>query len=319
VCQTMPETPAIQTQNLSKRFGRIEAVSSLDLTVKCGEIFGFLGPNGAGKTTTIRMLMGLVRPSAGQAFIFGRPASSPQARADGRVGALVETPAFYEYLSARANLALFAELSGGADVKQIDTALEQVGLRGRERDKVRAYSHGMRQRLALAQALLPLPRLLVVDEPALGLDPQGLADVRKLLIDLNRQHGVTIFLSSHLLHEVEQMCTDVGVIINGRLVARGKVEQLLSQPEAKVELRVDDAARAAQELAHMPGVIRAEVWGASVSVVCPRGAIPDINELLVERGIRVQAIKPCAPTLEELYMQLMKGGEDANRTEAGTE
>jgi ABC-type multidrug transport system ATPase subunit len=307
----MPSPPAIQIASLSKRFGRRQAVADLCLTVETGRIYGFLGPNGAGKTTTIRVLMGLLRPTTGEARLFGRPCGSPAARADGRVGALVEAPAFYDYLSGRENLAIYARLSGGASRAEIDWALDRVGLKGREQDRVRTYSHGMRQRLGLAQAMLPMPRLMIVDEPAIGLDPQGLADIRELLIGLNRDHDVTIFLSSHLLHEVEQICTHVGVIVSGRMVAEGEVSVLLSQPDAPVTIRVSDSARAAALLRRVPGVTEVSEHGGAVSVVSPRELVADINEVLVREGIRVYAIEPLVPTLEQVYMRLTGERADA--------
>ena len=197
-------TTAIQTHSLCKRYGKNLAVKSLDLQVARGEIFGFLGPNGAGKSTTIRMVLGLIRPTAGHSEVLGRRSGSVASRERGRVGALVEGPAFYDYLylSGRRNLEILAAMSGGETCPRIDETLDLVGLLGRDREPVRNYSHGMKQRLGLAQALLPRPELIIIDEPATGLDPEGMAEVRDLLVQLNREQGMTVFLSSHLLHEV---------------------------------------------------------------------------------------------------------------------
>ena len=301
----------ITTSGLTKRYGRRLAVDGLDLEVGRGQIFGFLGPNGAGKSTTIRMLLGLIRPNGGEAWVLGARVPGERLRVAARVGALAESPAFYEHLSGRRNLELLSRLSGSCERGRIDRALELVGLADRQNDKVGAYSHGMRQRLGIAQALLPKPELVILDEPATGLDPQGLAEVRELMRLLRDEEGMTIFLSSHLLHEVELICTDVGVVSRGRLVKRGTVEELLRRPESQVEVAVDDPARAAQVAGGLSFVSRAEVANGHVRVSVIGDAAADLNRELVAAGLRVSALSPARSTLEEIYLTLMAEAEDA--------
>jgi ABC-2 type transport system ATP-binding protein len=297
---------AVDIRGLRKRYGRRLALDGLDLTVSRGEIFGFLGPNGAGKSTTIRVLLGLIRPTAGAATVFGRRAGTVHSRQNGRIGALVESPAFYEYLSGRRNLELLARLSGRVDHRRINEVVELVGLADRARDRVRTYSHGMKQRLGIAQALIPRPELLILDEPASGLDPQGLVEVRDLLQRVNTQEGVTVFLSSHYLHEVEMICTDAAIISRGRIVRRDKVANLLSAPETSALISVDDLPRALDLLSGLPFARSAEVLDGRARVVCAPDAIADINAALVHAGLRVSALERQRLTLEELYMQLMQ-------------
>jgi ABC-2 type transport system ATP-binding protein len=304
-------TIAIQTHSLCKQYGKNVAVKGLDLQVRRGEIFGFLGPNGAGKSTTIRMVLGLIRPTAGHSEVLGRRSGSVASRERGRVGALVEGPAFYDYLSGRRNLEILAALSGGETRERIDETLDLVGLLGREREPVRNYSHGMRQRLGLAQALLPRPELIILDEPATGLDPEGMTEVRDLLVRLNREHGMTVFLSSHLLHEVEQICSDVGVIMKGTLVARGKVRDLLADSETLVTLRVGDIPAALGVLGGLAYVSEVEATPEAVSLRCDEAALPDLNAALVGRGIRVSALVPERMSLEELYLRLVQDRQAA--------
>jgi ABC-2 type transport system ATP-binding protein len=294
----------IKTSGLTKRYGKRLAVDGLDLEVGRGQIFGFLGPNGAGKSTTIRLLLGLLQPNGGEAWVLGARVPSERLRTAGRVGALAESPAFYDHLSGRKNLELLARLSGGCPRSRVDEVLELVGLTDRQRDRVAAYSHGMRQRLGIAQALLPKPELVILDEPATGLDPQGLAEVRELMRHLRDEEGMTIFLSSHLLHEVELICTDVGVVAQGRLIRRGTVEELLRRPESHVEVTVDDAARAAQVAAPLPFVVGAEVVDGQLHVNLT-GDPADLNAALVTAGLRVSALTPARSTLEEIYLTLM--------------
>ena len=299
-------TIAIATHSLCKRYGKNLAVKCLDLEVARGEIFGFLGPNGAGKSTTIRMVLGLIRPTAGHSEVLGRRSGSVASRERGRVGALVEGPAFYDYLSGRRNLEILSALSGGETRQRIDETLDLVGLLGRDREPVRNYSHGMRQRLGLAQALLPQPELIILDEPATGLDPEGMAEVRDLLVRLNRERGMTVFLSSHLLHEVEQICSDVAVIMKGELVARGKVSDLLADTETVVTLRVADIPATLDALDGINYVSEVEATPDAISLRCEEEALPDLNAFLVGRGIRVSALVPERMSLEDLYLRLVQ-------------
>jgi len=297
----------IQTTGLAKRFGRTRAVDGLDLTVPRGTIFGFLGPNGAGKSTTIRMLTGLLRPSAGDALVLGRPLSE-RLRNGHRVGALIEEPDLYPYLTAWQNLRLLSSLSGGAKRAELIEALELVGLAERAHRRVSTFSHGMRQRLGIAQALVPRPELLILDEPASGLDPEGLAEVRELMRRLAEQ-GVTIFLSSHLLSEVEQLCTEVAVINRGRIVAQGPVGGLLEGTGRKTRVRADDPERARAVLSELPSTRAELAEDGLVEVEAASMDAADINEALVTAGLRVYELSPARRSLESLYIEIMRRSE----------
>ena len=296
---------AIQATQLFKRYGKTQALNGLDLTVGRGEVFGFLGPNGAGKSTTIRVLLGLIRANRGEAQVLGRRAGSVASREGGRVGALVEEPAFWDYMSGRRNLELLARLSARADRKRIDEVIELVGLKGRENDRVRTYSHGMKQRLGIAQALVPRPQLLILDEPASGLDPKGLVEIRDMLQRINTEEGVTVFLSSHFLHEVELMCSDAAIVSKGQIVRRDKVANLLTTPETSVLISLDDLARGTEVLQRLEFVRSVASQDGLLRAVCPADALADINSALVHAGLRVSEFARERLTLEDLYMELM--------------
>jgi len=305
----MNSEAVIETQGLTKRYGRTWALRGLDIEVGPGQIYGLLGPNGAGKTTAIRVLTGLVRANGGQARLFGRPAGSVPVRMRHSVGVMVEETAFYEYLSGRDNLELLASLSGGVSRQQINDVLKLVGLAGRGNDRVGTYSHGMRQRLYLAQALLPGPELLILDEPASGLDPRGQVEVRNLLRKINRERSVTVFLSTHLLHEVEELCTHVAVLLNGQVVASGPVEELLGGRQMRLEILTNNNQRALQILRGYHGVEDVRSRRRGVEVYCSPQAVADVNEVLVDEGLRVFGLIPHRETLEELYMRLTEKDE----------
>ena len=249
--------PALKTIGLSKTYGKRQAVDKLDLQVERAELFGFLGPNGAGKTTTIRMALGLIAPTTGSVEILGQDVTRHRAEILPRVGALVESPALYGYLSGRDNLRVFGNLLGKISEKRIDEVLETVSLKGRDRDRVRTYSMGMKQRLGLAIALLNDPDLLILDEPANGLDPAGIVEMRDLLRGLAAA-GKTVFISSHVLTEVQQICTRVAIINHGRLIRVAPVAELLESPgEFEVKVDAPDAVVAA---------LRLEEWGRDARV-----------------------------------------------------
>ena len=302
----MSNDVALRTRGLTKRFGKRRAVDGLDLEVKRGQVYGFLGPNGAGKTTTIRMLVGLVRPSSGDAEILG---VSVRRRVQSlrRIGALVETPAFYEHLSGERNLDLLAALSGGATRERIRQVLDTVGLLDRKGDKVRTYSHGMKQRLGIANALLPQPELLILDEPANGLDPEGLREVRDLIRRLGAEENLTIFLSSHLLHDVEQTCTHVGIIREGHLLVSGSVAEMLGSETQTATITVDDPERACEILAGQPFVTVAAINEEGLRVVADSDRLGDVNAALVSEGLRVSALVPERTSLEEMYLRIAAG------------
>jgi ABC-2 type transport system ATP-binding protein len=304
---------AIRTERLTKRFGAVEAVRDLDLEVREGDLFGFLGPNGSGKTTTVRMLLGLVFPTSGRVELLGQTMPRAGRAALAQVGSLVEGPAFYPHLSGRANLSLLdAAGPGGARAsrrRRIDGALERVGLDTVGRRPVKAYSSGMKQRLGLAAALLRSPRLLVLDEPTNGLDPQGMREIRDLLAELVAG-GTTVFLSSHLLAEVELICTRAAIVNRGRLVAQDRVEALLA-PTGRVRVSTPDPARAAELAAGLPGIELGERRGEEL-VVHLDGTQPEaLNRLLVAAGVPVRELVVERPSLEDVFLALTADGEPA--------
>ena len=295
---------ALVTRGLTRRFGDRIAVAELDLQVKEGDVYGFLGPNGAGKTTAIRMILGLIRKDGGSVEIFGDPRSVSQRKA---VGAMVETPAFHGWMSGRSNLERAVAFSGQGGRADIDRALELVGLAGRDREKVRAYSLGMRQRLGIARALVGRPRLLVLDEPTNGLDPRGMKEVRDLLFQLARDEKLTIFISSHLLSEVELLCNRVGIIERGRLVAEGSVRGLLAGKAGVTEVQVGSPDREGllRVLGGVNGVsITGEAADGRVLVELSGLGIAELNRALVQAAVAVDALVPVQHSLEELFLSL---------------
>lgn len=295
----------LETEDLTKRFGRRVAVDDLSMRVERGNIFGFLGQNGAGKSTTIRMALGLVRPTSGRVRLLGHDMAKHPLRALARTGAIVETPAFYEGYSGLQNLRLLAAMSGGADQKRINQVLDIVGLRARAHDKVRVYSHGMRQRLGIAQALLPAPEVIILDEPTDGLDPQGIHEVRALIRRLRDELNLTVLLSSHLLNEVEQTCDRVAIIDHGRLLYQGTIEALIDK-EKTVKLTVDRLDEAYKILTADPALVVSRNGTQSLYVKMADDRIADVNRLLVERGIRVMELSPQRETLEQVFLRLTR-------------
>jgi ABC-2 type transport system ATP-binding protein len=288
----------ITTHGLVKRFGRITAVDSVDLDVRAGDVYGFLGANGSGKTTTVRILLGLVLATSGRIEMFGAPIPAQAGKVLGRVGSLVEGPAAYGHLSARANLTLLDAAGPGGPrrtrARRIGDVLDQVGLGYVGRRPVKQYSLGMRQRLGLAVALLRKPELLILDEPTNGLDPQGIREIRELLLDLHRQ-GTTVFLSSHLLAEVEQMCTRVGVLDRGRLVLQDDLATL-QRPTGRTLIRTADPVRAA-------ALLDGRVVGRRGDELVVSGAPPaELNAMLVNAGLDVVELRPERRTLEEIVL-----------------
>jgi ABC-type multidrug transport system ATPase subunit len=296
----------IVTRALTKRYGRVLAVDRVDLEVREGDRYGFLGPNGSGKTTVVRMLLGLVYATSGEIEVMGRPVPSRVAEVLPRIGALIEGPSCYGHLSGRANLGLIdasGKRRGLRNRKQrIDEALERVGLAGVDNRAVKKYSLGMRQRLGLAAALLREPRLLVLDEPTNGLDPQGIREIRDLLAELNKA-GTTVFLSSHQLAEVEQLCTRVGIVDRGRLVLQQDLDELRA-PTGRVMVRTPDADRAAALLDGR--VERRDGDRLLVAEADPA----EVNARLVAAGLRVSEIGPERRSLEDLMLSVTGSGSD---------
>lgn len=298
---------ALQTENLTKRFGARTAVDRLSLRVERGDIYGFLGPNGAGKSTTLRMLLGLVRPTSGVIKFPLSTSGWEYLRARSRVGAIIEAPAFYENFSGRRNLQLLASLSGGVQRKRVEEVLEIVGLQDRAHDPVKVYSYGMRQRLGIAQALLPTPELIILDEPTNGLDPQGIQQTRELIRRLRDDFKLTVLLSSHLLSEIEQLCNRVGIIHEGRLLYEGGPETLVI-PTSRYRIRVDDLSRAFDLLTNKPGVAVSRNGDSFLRIDADKESISAVVALLVSKEIRVYELSPAQETLEEAFLRLTKTG-----------
>jgi len=293
----------LKTDGLTKRFGARVAVDGLSLRVERGDVFGFLGPNGAGKTTTIRMVTGLIRPHAGEIYVGDVRLRRQRCRALAKTGSLVETPAFYPHLSGRRNLAAFASLSRGVTRQELDGTLDLVGLLARGGDKVKTYSHGMKQRLGLACALLPRPDLLVLDEPSNGLDPHGIKEVRDLIVSLAHELGVTVFVSSHILSEVEQMCNRLAIIDHGRLVKQGAIGELRGE-EPVVVFGLDRPAEARALVEERLGIAVLAADDENIRLKLEQGRIADVNRVLVEAGYRVHSIAAKRQSLEDLFLEL---------------
>jgi ABC-type multidrug transport system ATPase subunit len=295
----------IETRALTKRYGdAIVAVDDLELRVRRGEVYGFLGPNGAGKTTTLRMLLGLVRPSSGEAAVLGVPPGSPNGLA--RIGALVEAPAFYPYLSGRDNLRVLARYAGVGE-SRVDAVLDEVRLSGRAADRSATYSQGMKQRLGIAAALLKDPELLILDEPTNGLDPAGMAEMREFIRSLGKG-GRTVVLSSHLMGEIEQVSDRVGVIRHGSLVAEGTVEELRGRAGLKVRAQpLAEAARLIDALPNVDGVTRVDDL---LEIAVETSEAPEINRVLVEAGVAVSELYAQKTSLEDVFLELTASEDD---------
>jgi ABC-2 type transport system ATP-binding protein len=307
---------ALATQGLAKRYGSRVALDGLDLRVPEGVVYGFLGPNGAGKTTTMRILTGLVRPDAGHVEVLGRPFGRGDRRRLFEVGALIESPAFYPFLSGRENLRALAATGARVPVARIDELLELVNLRDRAGDRVSGYSLGMKQRLGIAAALLSDPRLLLLDEPANGLDPAGIVGMRETLRRL-ADMGKTVFVSSHILSEVQQLVDVVGIIARGRLVREGRVEELLREAgSVRVRVAADEVARAIEALWPVAGGAAAAAAGATAPVSAEDGPEPgwiavrvdpargaEVNRALAAAGVYASRLET-GTTLEGLFLEL---------------
>jgi len=293
----------VAARGLVKRYGHVVALGGIDLTVHPGDVYGFLGPNGAGKTTALRMLLGLLRPDAGAVSLFGRdPQRELPAALDGVAG-FVETPHFYPYLSGRTNLELFAAFDGGDARSRIDPLLELVALTDRAHDKVGGYSQGMRQRLGIAVSLLRDPKLLILDEPTNGLDPRGMRDMRSLIRRLAGE-GMTVLLSSHLLGEVEEVCTRVAIIAAGAIVYEGTLTELHASSSVRYRLRTTDPRRAVAVCVATDGVRDVDVFDDDVTFVATEDSVLTLSRALVDAGLGIAALVPETETLEQLFLEL---------------
>ncbi len=293
----------IETHALSRRFGRTLAVDKVDLAVPAGSVYGFLGPNGAGKTTTIRMLLGLIRPSAGQVRLFSLPLAGNRLRILQWVSALVETPSLYPHLTGRENLQVTRRILN-LPASSIDYALKTAGLEKDANRLVKGYSLGMKQRLALALALMPEPALLILDEPTNGLDPAGIIEVRTLIGSLPSQQGMTVFLSSHLLSEVEQVATHIGIIRSGQMIFQGTLQALQAERSHALLIGTDRVEQAAQVLQRAGWPVQSRNGRQLKVEVNGQSDAALINRLMVEQGLNVFQLSLEQPTLEDTFLQL---------------
>jgi ABC-type multidrug transport system ATPase subunit len=300
----------IEINGLTKRFKEVLAVDQLSFEVHSGDVFGFLGPNGAGKSTTIRMILSLITPTSGTIKIFGKTLKENRKEIMSNIGAIVEKPDFYLYLPAIKNLEILAKISG-KEVSQsrIMELLELVGLKDRAKSKVKTYSHGMKQRLGIAQTLLHNPQLIVLDEPTTGLDPQGMKEIRDLIIKLSKEEKKTIFLSSHILSEIELVANRMIIINKGSKIVEGEVNNLLNSNTLKVTVEVDNAKTALK-------ILENTIWYKSIdsitenkfSVNIEQKGIADLNKYLVEHGVLVNALIPVR-SLEDYFLSITSGAK----------
>lgn len=299
----MAQEILIEVKSLSKSYNGLLAVDSLDFNVFKGDIFGFLGPNGAGKSTTIRMILSLIRPDAGEINIFGLPLRQKRKTILSSIGALVEEPRFYEYLSAYSNLEMLGRLSGkNISRERIMDVLQLTGLHERWDSPVKSYSHGMKQRLGIAQAIVHDPELLILDEPANGLDPKGMKDMREIILRLNKEFGKTIFISSHILKDIELMANRMLIIDHGARVVEGFVHELLNTSVFDLKISVADPAKALDFLReHYQSAGLFIDHEGNIMMKTGRDDVPAVNQLLVSNGFRVFALTP-VNTLEQYFL-----------------
>ncbi|MEF2967596.1 ABC transporter ATP-binding protein [Paenibacillus sp. M1] len=300
----MAQESVVRIQGVSKRIGGKTLIDDLSLDIPPGQVYGFLGPNGAGKTTTIRMMVGLMSITEGDILIQGLSIKRDFERAISHVGAIVENPEMYKFLSGYQNLLHYARMSPGVTRQRIMEAVERVGMEHRIHDKVKTYSLGMRQRLGVAQAILHRPKLLVLDEPTNGLDPQGIRELRDYLRILAKEEGTTVFVSSHLLSEMELMCDTVAVIQQGRLVDVKSLhaEDALPGRRHETAFEVDDPARALEQIG------QGRIEDGSLIVATSRGEAADINKQLVLAGVAVYGIRAVTRSLEDQFLEMTGGG-----------
>ncbi|WP_438444700.1 ABC transporter ATP-binding protein [Gorillibacterium sp. sgz5001074] len=297
--------PIVQLHNVTKRIGSKTIIDKLSFEVPRGEVFGFLGPNGAGKTTTIRMMVGLMSITEGDVLIGGYSITDHFEKAIKQVGAIVENPEMYKYLSGWNNLKHFARMVPGITKHRIQEVVALVGLQNRIHDKVKTYSLGMRQRLGVAQALLHKPALLILDEPTNGLDPAGIRELRDYLRRLAKEEGISVVVSSHLLSEMELMCDRVAIIQNGRLVDVRLIKDIMQEEQrSSVVFEVSDVEEARQALSQNPGGFPAEVQQGGIILQLDREEIAEVTALLVHAGIKIYAIKPVAKSLEDKFLEM---------------
>lgn len=297
----------IKVEHLAKRFGSFEAVRDVSFTVNKGDVFGFLGPNGAGKSTTIRCMLSLIKNDLGVIEMFGKTYYKNRSDILAKIGSIIEKPDFYKYLSAEKNLEIFARISG-ADVskKEIREMLDFVGLSGRGKDKIGGFSHGMKQRLGIAQTLLHQPDLIILDEPTTGLDPQGIVEIRNLILRLKNEQNKTILLSSHQLSEIELIANRMVIINKGKTIVEGDVKDLLNAQEIVVKLEVDRVNDAREVLSRIFGIKEFnQLNETEFEINIEKQSVPKVNELLVQNGIQVHSLEP-KRKLEDFFMKIIQ-------------
>ncbi len=305
---SVEKAPPVRARGLVKRYKEVLAVDHIDLNVRAGDVYGFLGPNGAGKTTTLRMALGLITPSEGSVELFGRDPLREGARALDGVAGFVEAPRFYPYMSARKNLELLAALDGDDARSRIPEVLEIVELTPRAKHRVGGFSHGMRQRLGIAAALLRRPRLLMLDEPATGLDPAGMRDMR-LLIRRLADEGITVLLSSHQLPEVQELCDRVAIVDSGRVVYEGALADLRRQGGAGYRLRTTDDGRALEIMSARRGISHAQAGEHGLDFQADEADVGPLSLALAQAGVGILALTPELATLEDLFFRLTETAE----------
>jgi ABC-type multidrug transport system ATPase subunit len=303
----MEKETVIKVEHLAKSFGSFQAVKDVSFTVSRGDVFGFLGPNGAGKSTTIRCLLSLIKPNAGNIELFGKSYTNSRSEILSKIGSIIEKPDFYKYLSAQKNLEIFARISGASVSKsQIGEMLEFVGLAGRGGDKIGGFSHGMKQRLGIAQTLLHQPDLIILDEPTTGLDPQGIVEIRNLILRLKNEQNKTILLSSHQLSEIELIANRMVIINKGKSIVEGEVQDLLNAQELVVHLEVDAVEKAKQVIStHFSNAQFVGETATELEVAIEKQQVPNLNKALIENGVQVFALEP-KRKLEDFFMKIVQ-------------
>ena len=304
----MSKNNIITTENLSKSFGHMTVVDHVNLVVSEGAVFGFLGPNGSGKTTTIRMLLGLVQPTSGEITLNGYNVLRDYVKAIREVGAIAESPSAYTYLTGRENMHLKANMYGGISEAKITEVLKLVNLEDRSKDKVRKYSLGMKQRLGIAMALLNNPKLVILDEPMNGLDPQGIQETKDLILMLNREQGITFFISSHLLAEIEQICSSIAILQNGKMIAQGELKHFLQKDTEICEVFTPDIDRAINIIGQLKGVKVISQTANAIVVEFEVGSFARINEVLLTNNVLVTSFHPRKKSLEQYYIEVINRG-----------
>lgn len=298
----MSSSTIVQTHNLSKTYEAVNRVNSVNLHVQEGEIYGFLGPNGAGKTTTLKMLLGLIKPSEGTIYIFGESLSKHRPSILQRTGSLIESPSYYGHLTGLENMKVMQRLRNVPD-KNVDEALRIVRLENQKDKKAEQYSLGMKQRLGIAMALLAFPKLLILDEPTNGLDPAGIGEIRELIKSLPARYGITILLSSHLLSEIEQIATSVGIISEGKLLFQGSMASLQHESRTSILLKTGDNVRAEKILlarAYSPARMGSRLKFTNIADT----EVAEMNRLLVEHNVPVTRIEEQKKSLEDIFLEL---------------